>query len=257
MLNRREFCLTVGAAMLLPKQIVSAQTEEVFDAKIFQNAKKQSLPYRLFVPQAVDKRRLYPLVLWLHGGAGRGNDNAKQIAGGNILGAHVWTTPENQAKNPCFVVAPQCPENETWATFDEAKPAAALQLVMELLADLRRTLQIDPHLLYVAGQSLGGFGTWSIISAHPEMFAAASPLCGGGDESQASRLTKTSIWAFHGEKDQTVSVERSRKMISAIRQAGGNPKYTEYKDTGHQVWEKAFREPELLPWAFAQKRSGQ
>jgi predicted peptidase len=129
-----------------------------------------------------------------------------------------------------------------------------MRLVLELLHDLEGTFNLDTQRLYVTGQSLGGFGTWSVISEHPEMFAAAIPVCGGGDESAAPKLTKVSIWAFHGEKDEAVSVERSRKMIGAIRRAGGTPRYTEYKGAGHVIWDKVFGEPELLPWVFAQNR---
>ena len=255
MLNRREFCLAVGAAMLVPKGIAATQSDEVFVPRVFQNAKKQSIPYRLFVPQAGDKQKRYPMVLWLHGAAGRGSDNLKQITGGNAIGTHIWTTTENQSKNPCFVIAPQCPEDETWATANELKPAVALQLALELLHELQSTFSLDLQRVYLAGQSMGGFGTWSAISTHPELFAAAIPLCGGGNEAAASKLTRTPIWAFHGDQDESVNVRRSRTMIAAIRQAGGNPKYTEYKDVGHAVWEKAFREPGLLPWVFAQKKS--
>ena len=102
---------------------------------------------------------------------------------------------------------------------------------------------------------MGGFGTWTAITAHPQLFAAAIPLCGGGDVNQAAKLKQIPIWAFHGAKDQAVPVERSREMIAAIRKAGGNPKYTEYPDQDHAVWEKAFNEPDLLPWVFAQKRA--
>ena len=86
------------------------------------------------------------------------------------------------------------------------------------------------------------------------MFAAAIPLCGGGDQSKARELSQTPTWAFHGEKDQAVSVERSRRMITAITKAGGSPKYTEYKGAGHVIWEKVFNEPELLLWVFKQSR---
>jgi predicted peptidase len=79
------------------------------------------------------------------------------------------------------------------------------------------------------------------------------PICGGGDESKAGRLVHTPIWAFHGEKDEVVDVARSRRMIEAIKQAGGRPRYTEYKDAGHAIWNKVFGEPELLPWVFAQR----
>ncbi len=246
--------MSVGAALLLPKRIVVAQKASVFLTKIYKDSRGTTMPYRLFVPHPYNKQKKYPLVLWLHGGAGRGNDNVKQISGGNTIGAHVWTLPENQSRHSCFVVAPQCPDNESWANFDTAQPTRQMQLALEILQDLQRTLSIDSQRLYVAGQSLGGFGTWSVISHHPQMFAAAVPICGGGNESKASNLARTPIWAFHGEADQAVSVERSRKMVAAIRAAGGMPKYTEYKEAGHAIWERVFSEPELLPWVFAQSR---
>lgn len=212
------------------------------------------MPYRLFVPRGYNKRKKYPLVLWLHGGAGRGNDNLKQISGGNTVGSHVWTQPENQSEHSCFVVAPQCPDDELWASLDTAKPTGQMRLVLELLQTLGRTFSVDARRLYVAGQSMGGFGTWSVVSQHPRMFAAAIPVCGGGNETEASKLTQMPIWAFHGETDEAVSVGRSRKMIAAIRLAGGMPKYTEYESAGHVIWDKVFGEPELLSWVFAQNR---
>ena len=257
MITRREFCLFFGTAFLLPKQIVVAQKASVFLTKIYKNSRGETMPYRLFVPRGYNKQRKYPLVLWLHGGGGRGNDNVKQISGGNTLGAHVWTQPENQSRYSCFVVAPQCPENEYWTIFNTTQPSRQMQLALEILQDLQRTFNIDSQKLYVAGQSLGGFGTWSVISEHPQMFAAAVPICGGGTESEASKLIRMPIWAFHGEADQAVSVERSRKMIAAIKAAGGAPKYTEYKGVGHVIWERVFNEAELLPWVFAQTRAAQ
>jgi len=254
--NRREFCLALGAALLLPNRTIAAAAQRaIFLPKIYQNSRREMLPYRLFIPQGYDKRKKYPLVLWLHGGAGRGNDNLKQISSGNTIGSHVWTLPENQSKNPCFVVAPQCPNNELWATLDTAKPTEQMRLVLGLLQNLQRVFSLDAQRLYVAGQSMGGFGTWSVISQRPDTFAAAIPVCGGGDESEAPKFIKMSIWAFHGEKDEAVSVERSRKMIDAIRQAGGMPKYTEYKDADHVIWDRVFSEPELLSWVFAQNRT--
>src|SRR6185369_3886832 len=78
-------------------------------------------------------------------------------------------------------------------------------------------------------------------------------VCGGGDEAMAPRLIHTAIWAFHGADDQAVSVERSRKMIAAIKKAGGSSMYTEYKGVGHNSWERAFVEPDLLSWVFSQR----
>src|SRR5439155_9287145 len=190
--NRRHFCFALGAAAFLPRRLLAAADPEVFVAEMYRNARNQTIPYRLFVPPAYDQRKQYPLVLWLCGSAGRGNNNLNQISLGNVIGTHVWITPENQAKHPCFVVAPQCPDNETWSEA-AAKPAAPLILALEILCDLQRRFRIDPLRLYVAGQSMGGFGTWSAISGHPEMFAAAIPLCGGGDETQDENMNRNPI----------------------------------------------------------------
>src|SRR5215470_14518333 len=103
MIDRRDFCVSLAGALLLSRRLASLQSD-LFTAKIYRSQSGQALPYRLFVPATYDQRQKYPLVLWLHGSAGRGDDNLKQITGGNTPGSHVWTTPENQAKQPCFVV---------------------------------------------------------------------------------------------------------------------------------------------------------
>ena len=108
--------------------------------------------------------------------------------------------------------------------------------------------------LYVTGMSLGGYGTWDIIGRRPEAFAAAVPICGGGNISKAPLMVKTAVWAFHGDQDELVNVSESRRMIEAIKKAGGEPRYTEYKGVGHNSWERAFAEQDLLPWMFAQTR---
>jgi predicted peptidase len=223
------------------------------DTSAFEKKTFNSMPYRLFVPVDYDKTKKYPLVLWLHGVSARGTDNERQIIEGNTLGATIWTKPENQAKNPAFVVAPQCSPDGWWAQGPELKPSKDLEKVVALLKDLQKQYSIDPDRLYVVGQSMGGYGAWSIVTDYPEMFAAAVPLCGGGNLSKAKDLVNVPIWAFHGDEDDAVEVERSREMIEAIKEAGGNPKYTEYAGVGHSVWHQAFADPELLNWVFAQK----
>jgi len=235
-----------------------AQTEKAdgFEARIFKNAWGKTMPYRLFIPRGYDAQKNYPLILWLHGGGGRGTDNVKQISEGNASGSHIWTTPANQATHPSFVLAPQCPEGEMWTSIDTAKSTDQLKLVLELLVAIQKEFSIDLNRLYVAGQSMGGLGTWSLISEHPGIFAAAIPVCGGGDETLAPRLVKTAVWAFHGALDQSISANRSRQMVAAIRKADGSPRYTEYPDLGHNSWDRAFAEPDLLPWLFAQRTTG-
>ena len=275
--DRRKFCLTFALAVLMPSACAGgpragtgAATEKAVDAAAgatdsagafaphtYSNARGETLLYQLFMPAGYDRRKQYPLVLWLHGAGGRGSDNQQQLKEGNSPGSTVWTEPGHQARFPAFVVAPQCPSYTTWTSIDsEVKPTAQLRLVVELLGRLQSDFSIDAERLYVAGQSMGGFGAWALIAEHPSMFAAAVPLCGGGNEAHAARMARVAIWAFHGELDRSVRPERSRKMIAAVKRAGGAPRYTEYVGDDHAIWDRAFGEPELLPWVFAQRRAG-
>lgn len=230
------------------------EREKILAAKVFKSSRNETLLYRLFVPQNYDAKKKYPLVLYLHGGGGRGQDNLKQIDGGNGYLIDLFTGPETQARYPSFVVAPQSPMQEGWIEYDSITPTRQLRLVYELIGELQKNYSIDTARIYVAGQSMGGFGTFAIISEYPKMFAAGVPLCGGGDESKAARLAGTPIWAFHGAKDEAVPVERSRQIVAAIKKAGGQPKYTEYADVDHLIWPRVVKETELLPWLFAQQR---
>jgi predicted peptidase len=191
--------------------------------------------------------------VYLHGAAGAGTDNLRQITGGNTRGTHVWTTAPVQTRYPAFVVAPQLPDGTTWHSPDaELSPYA--ELVLELLTRLAGDYSIDPDRVYLVGQSLGGFGTWDLISKRPDVFAAAVPLCGGGSAARVAAARRVAIWAFHGALDQTVPVARSRVLVAALRAAGSSVKYTEYPDVGHDVWTRAFAERDLPAWLFAQKR---
>jgi predicted peptidase len=229
------------------------QREKILAAKLFKNSRGETLPYRLFIPLHYDQKKKYPLVVYLHGGGGRGNDNRKQIDGGNGYLVDFFTGDETQARYPSFVVAPQSPM-EGWIKEDTITPTRYLQLVYELISETQQTYNIDESRVYVAGQSMGGFGTFAIISEYPRTFAAGVALCGGGDQSKAARLMNVPIWVFHGAKDESVNVERSRSIVAAIKNGGGKVRYTEYAETGHIIWPSVVKEMELLPWLFVQRK---
>ncbi len=243
-IKRFSFCLL--AILFLAVLAVGQKREEVLVAKVYRGPQSRTMPYRLFVPANYDRKKRYPLVLYLHGGGGRGDDNRKQIEGGNGYIVDLLVSRPTQIKNPSIVVVPQAPE-EGWIGYDLTTPTSYLSLVLDLIKDLESSYSIEVARRYGLGQSMGGFGTFAILTMQPNMFAAAVPLCGGGDESKAARIAHIPIWAFHGELDQAVRVERSRNMIAALTKAGGKPKYTEYKGEGHTIWMKVVKEPELLP----------
>ena len=149
------------------------ELEKVLTAKTFTNARGENLPYRLFVPANYDRLKKYPLIVFLHGSGGLGNDNLKQLQLGNLYLIDRFTQSESQSRYPAFVVAPQS-IGEGWvAANDRITPSRQLRLAVELIDDLRRTYSIDSGRLYVAGQSLGGFGTFAIISAYPQCLRPA------------------------------------------------------------------------------------
>jgi predicted peptidase len=238
------------AILILITAVPSRAQDNVdgFVGRVHSSGDYVKMPYRLFIPTGYNPAKKYPLILWLHGSGGVGSDNRRQISEASRLGTHIWTSQQNQAKYPAFVLAPQCPTGKTWNS------PGQLETVLEILIALQKEFGIDAMRLYIAGQSMGGYGTWELIAKRPNLFAAAIPLCGGGRVQDGPRLVKMPIWAFHGDEDHTVSVYESRKMIDAIKKAGGTPRYTEYVGVEHEVWEVAFKEPGLVEWLFSQHR---
>ena len=217
-----------------------------------------TLPYRLLEPAGYDTAKgPYPLLIFLHGAGERGTDNRLQLTHGAPLMRRA------AAQYGCFVLAPQCPPEKIWAGRHwkdknhrlTAKPSQPMRLLLGLVDKIEKQYAIDPDRLYVMGLSMGGFGTWDLVQRHPGRFAAAVPICGGGDETLTEPLVALPIWVFHGDKDLAVPVARSRRMVEAIRSAGGNPRYTEYPGVGHNSWDSAFAEPQLLDWLCGQKRT--
>lgn len=249
----KRFSFSLLAVLFLNALAFGQKRDEVLVPKVFKGSQGRTMPYRLYIPENYDKQKKYSLVLYLHGGGGRGDDNRKQIEGGNSYIVDMFVSRSTQAKYPSIVVIPQAPD-EGWVGVDTITPTSYLSLVLELIRELESSYSIDVNRRYVLGQSMGGLGTFALLTMQPNMFAAAVPVCGGGDESKAARIAHIPIWAFHGELDQAVRVDRSRNMIAALTKAGGKPKYTEYKGEGHAVWTRVVLEPELLPWMFSQNR---
>lgn len=244
---------------LIPPLAASADRTESdgFVAGTYRDSKGGTLPYRLYSPVALNPSGKYPLVLFLHGLEAAGEDNKKQISGMDFAGTHAWVMPHSQAVYPCFVLAPQCPVGGLWTNPITRKPSKHLRRTVVMIEELSRELPIDPDRIYVTGQSIGGYGAWAAISYFPDFFAAAVPVCGGGKTGKARVLVGKPVWAFHGSLDPIIWPRESRRMIAALRRAGGNPRYTEFRFLGHNAWTAAYWHPELIPWLFSQVRSPQ
>ncbi|HJQ36507.1 MAG TPA: prolyl oligopeptidase family serine peptidase [Thermoanaerobaculia bacterium] len=204
--------------------------------------------YRLYVPP--DLEPPLPLILFLHGRGESGDDGLKPTTVG--IGPAIERDPE---RFPALVVFPQASLTYGWRGWNLLAAVAALD-------DVEQTFDVDLDRVYVTGLSMGGFGTWAIAALHSKRFAAVVPICGGFDgtatqmrrHEAAALLAGVPQWAFHGDADDVVTVEHSRKMVEALRAAGSNIRYTEYEGVKHNSWDRAYAEPELLPWTLAQRR---
>jgi len=226
---------------------------KLFEARVYREPSGSSIPYRLFKPDKYNPKEKYPLILFLHGGVGVGTDNRRQFNGGNEVPPKALSSAENQGKHPCFIVAPQCSPQDGWVRLDR-RLAESMRLTLAIVESLQKEFSIEADRLYVVGLSMGGGAVWDLVSRHPEMFAAAVPICSAGDPAKAPLLIHLPIWCFHGDADPLIPVQYARRMIAALKKAGGSPKYTQYPGVGHNSYVNAFQEPELLPWLFEQKR---
>lgn len=246
---------TTGVFLMISTALTSLRAEYV--PQVYTNAEGHTLKYQIHVPEERTPRQAIPLVLFLHGAGERGQDNQKQLkhAAPDLLAYSL-------AHEPAIILVPQCPKRQQWvevAWTNETHimppaPSRPLSLAMELLQHVRREQLVDDTRIYVAGISMGGFGTWDLLQRNPRMFAAAIPVCGGGDPAFAQTLKKIPIWVFHGALDEIVDPNRSREMVKALEEVGGHIKYTEYPDAKHDAWTATFSNDEVLKWLFDQRR---
>ena len=218
--------------------------------------------YQVYVPLEFTPTRQWPVILFLHGAGEVGTDGLlpTEVGLGSALRRY-------RTRFPALVVFPQLREHSFWWDAMEAQALAALaQTVQEF--------QGDPQRLYLTGISRGGYGTWYIASRHPGKFAALAPVCGGLvrpyamrpahvaqmlDSTDpyaelAQRIGSTPAWLFHGDADNIIPVNESRRIQQALITAGNPVRYTEYAGVGHDSWTPAYAEPEFMPWLLAQRK---
>lgn len=215
-------------------------------SRVYEDGLGNSLPYQLFLPPGYNvPGNEFPLLLHLHGAGERGTDNTRQtLFIDNMIN-------ETQTDHPAFLLVPQAAPNDGWSHFSSDGLSTSAQLTLDVMADLEGRFAIDTSRRYITGLSMGGFGTYDIVAKHPDMFVAAAPIAGYGDPAQAANYLNTRLWGIHGSEDDVVAVEPHRAMIQAIRDAGGDPLYTELP-VGHNAWSTMYDDAsgEFYDWLF-------
>ncbi len=199
----------------------------------------KSISYVLRQPENFSEDEKYPAIILLHGAGGRGTDIQP------ILDNPYFTETE-KFNHRAVSFAPQCYANTWFDMFEQ---------LQEFIDFAINQPYVDKERVYLFGASMGGYATWQMAMTHPEWFAAIVPICGGGMYWNAERLKNMGVWAFHGEVDDVVFPEESRKMVDYVNMKGGNAKLTVVDGVCHNSWLNAYNCEELFDWLFEQKLS--
>ncbi len=231
-----------------------------FNAQQYISPSGDTLRYRILYPDN-DPLRSTPLVIFLHGAGERGSDNQAQLKWGVMN----FATDEMMALHPAVVIAPQCPSNQSWSNIERVnnsteahlkpEPSKPMQLLRELIQQLIKDQHIDTTRIYITGLSLGGFGTFDAVERYPDLFAAALPVCGGGDVSKIATAAHIPMWICAGSDDPTVNPNYSVEMLIALRKAGAHPGFSLYPETGHFSWLYAYTDKHVIEWLFRQRKN--
>jgi predicted peptidase len=202
----------------------------------------------LFTPEdyTADGRR-WPLLLFLHGLGECSLDDLNRV---KIHGPAKLV--ETRPDFPFVVLTPQCPPPK--GQMKDVPTAWKPEPLIRLVDHVIENLNVDPTRVYATGLSMGGYGTWRVVAAYPERFAAAVPICGGGEpDTMACSLRRVPIWAFHGAKDPTVPLARSQEIVDAVRCAGGDVRFTVYPDIEHNSWAPTYDNDQVYDWLLSHR----
>lgn len=251
--------------LLLFPFVLPSQDLTLFEKRTYTSATGHTLPYRILFPENYDRSKKYPVVLFLHGAGERGNDNEKQLT----HGAKLFLTPENRKNFPAIIIFPQCPAESYWGSvtidrtktpftfdFDYTRPEPEpLRMAIALVKQIRAEEGVDKKRIYITGLSMGGMGTFEAVYRYPNLFAAATPICGGGDATHYDkRIRKIPFSIYHGDADSVVGVAESRRMVEKLKELKASVRYKEFPDVNHNSWDNAFAEPDYLSWMFSKKQ---
>lgn len=226
--------------------------------------------YQVYVPSDYTAQTQWPVIISLHGNGDQGSDGMYQTNA-----AFAVRIRDNRGPFPAIVVFPQGKVGTRWL-YPEMQ-----ELV---LAELDRTIaefRIDTTRVYLTGYSMGATGSYRLASKWPDRFAALVTVAGRVEpgagysaiETATDRRTNAFVMApdpfaalatgirhipiriFHGDADSLVPVTQSRQLVSALRHAGADVRYTELPGVTHSgVPLKAYADSSLFRWLFAQHR---
>lgn len=267
------------SAMRMPLLLVAVLVPLTVNVRASQAAGFDGFPFSvegearlaaLYVPPGYDASRTWPLIVYLHGGGGKGDNSADEIDAWIARQPIARAVRAHPERFPALVLMPRCPEGKIWTPIPrdpvqsewrlrrhgrepapnaEAHVTAAIDTVIEAYA-------VDQARISIIGHSMGGEGSTRYASLHADRIAAVAPSAGSavivpGD---AAVLARMGVWIFQGETDPISTAALAKRMVAAIREAGGEVRYTEYEGVGHNTAGLAYGDPQVIEWLLKQRR---
>ena len=225
-----------------------------------------TLPYQIMFPFEYDENGSYPLVVFLHGAGERGSDNERQMA----YGPDTFGSYQARQDYPAIVLFPQCPSDVMWSRRNkytnendelifefpvEENPNYAMEMVIELVNELKANESVDPNRIYITGLSMGGIGSFEFAYYAPDIPAAVASMAGGHDPSLLTQYGENIAFSiYHGSNDGVVPPRYSREMFAEMQSLGYDARFFEAEGRGHE-WNYVLEDPDYIDWLFQQVRT--
>ena len=204
------------------------------------------LDYWLYAPSGA--RDGLPLIVYLHGGSGRGDD-LELVMEAESLPKFLR---DGDLALSAYVVMPQLPGGE--AGWDGVTEGLA-----ELIDAVVEDCGADAGRVSLTGHSMGGTGAFAVAAALPGRFSCAAPLSGSVRDTREMRaaLADLPVWAIAGAQDDVVDPAAARDFLAALRAVNPDARYTEVEDAGHfDLPARAYLDGEigLVRWLLSHER---
>ncbi len=225
------FCVVDGKS----KNNLVFEAEKIISAGI-------EMPYRVAHTDGVGNPSL---VIYLHGGSSKGNDNDTQMKEAGI--DSIANYLDFKQLNAVYLV-PQCPSDKSWG-------GPMLGVLKALIDRYARSESLDDTDVYIFGGSMGGTGVWSMLSAYPHLFTAAMPVAGNPSKCDVDNVATTPVYTVMGTSDRIMSVETASDFINELNARGAITRFDIEEGWTHQMTCIQSYTTERLDWVFEHSRN--
>ena len=204
---------------------------------------KRALKYQLYLPNNNLPKRL---LIFLHGAGERGSDGKKHIEKNVAILENIINHPKY--KDDTIIIAPQVPLKLWWYSQNNYK----FNLLVNdfITKGIFALYNFDKKRVHGIGLSMGAMGLNNYIINNPNLFNSAISICGLIDLNYLNRFNHTKVWLFHSSDDNVVDYSSYKEAYPLLKDINNDTKFTLYNNVGHNSWDSAYREPNIIEWLF-------